>query len=61
MTAASQPCEAALPTITSQFQEKESTFWNSALTITAYRPDPRNRLPALAVRQHSAPFLQRLT
>jgi hypothetical protein len=29
-------CEAALPTITSQFQEKESTFWNSALTITAY-------------------------
>ena len=30
------PCESALPTITSQFQEKESTFWNSALTITAY-------------------------
>ena len=30
------PCEAALPTITSQFQEKESTFWNSDLTITAY-------------------------
>src|SRR5215510_15290846 len=30
------PCEAALPTITSQFQEKESTFWNSALTITGY-------------------------
>ena len=29
-------CEAALPTIISQFQEKESTFWNSALTITAY-------------------------
>jgi len=29
-------CEKALPTITSQFQEKESTFWNSALTITAY-------------------------
>ena len=29
-------CQAALPTITSQFQEKESTFWNSALTITAY-------------------------
>jgi hypothetical protein len=29
-------CEAALPTITSQFQEKESTFWNSALQITAY-------------------------
>jgi hypothetical protein len=30
------PCEKALGTITSQFQEKESTFWNSALTITAY-------------------------
>lgn len=29
-------CEAALPSITSQFQEKESTFWNSALQITAY-------------------------
>lgn len=29
-------CERALPTITSQFQEKESTFWNSSLTITAY-------------------------
>src|ERR1700749_816070 len=29
-------CEAALGTITSQFQEKESTYWNSALTITAY-------------------------
>ena len=31
-----KPCEAALPSITSQFQEKESNFWNSALTITAY-------------------------
>jgi hypothetical protein len=30
-----KPCEAALPTITSQFQEKESTFWNSRLVITA--------------------------
>jgi hypothetical protein len=30
------PCEAALSTITSQFQEKESTFWNSALQITGY-------------------------
>jgi hypothetical protein len=29
-------CERALPTITSQFQEKESTFWNSALQITGY-------------------------
>jgi hypothetical protein len=28
-------CEKALSTITSQFQ-KESTFWNSPLTITAY-------------------------
>jgi hypothetical protein len=31
-----KPCEAALPTITSQFQEKESTYWNSSLVITAY-------------------------
>jgi hypothetical protein len=30
------PCEAALSTITSQFREKESTFWNSALQITGY-------------------------
>jgi hypothetical protein len=30
------PCEAALSTISTQFQEKESTFWNSALTITGY-------------------------
>jgi hypothetical protein len=30
------PCEAALPTITSQFREKESTYWNSDLSITAY-------------------------
>jgi hypothetical protein len=30
------PCEAALGTITSQFREKESTFWNSDLQITAY-------------------------
>ncbi|HYV88595.1 MAG TPA: hypothetical protein VFA91_08460 [Candidatus Polarisedimenticolia bacterium] len=29
-------CERALSTITSQFQEKEGKFWNSALTITAY-------------------------
>ena len=33
-----KPCEAALGTITSQFQEKESTFWNSKLQITAYGP-----------------------
>lgn len=30
------PCEAALTAISSQFQQKESTFWNSALTITGY-------------------------
>jgi hypothetical protein len=29
-------CEAALPTITSHFAEKESTFWNSSLAITGY-------------------------
>jgi hypothetical protein len=30
------PCESALTTITHNFQEKESTFWNSSLTITGY-------------------------
>jgi len=29
-------CESALSTISSQFSEKESTFWNSALQITGY-------------------------
>ena len=29
-------CEKAFGTITAQFQEKESTFWNSPLTITGY-------------------------
>jgi hypothetical protein len=29
-------CESALGTIASQFQEKESSFWNSSLQITAY-------------------------
>ena len=29
-------CAAALSTISSQFQEKESTFWNSALQITGF-------------------------
>src|SRR3981189_1342615 len=29
-------CERALGTITNQFQEKESKFWNSSLQITAY-------------------------
>jgi hypothetical protein len=30
------PCESALQTISSQFAEKEGTFWNSALQITGY-------------------------
>jgi hypothetical protein len=30
------PCESALGTITNQFLEKESTFWNSDLRITGY-------------------------
>lgn len=30
------PCENALGTITNEFWEKESTFWNSSLRITAY-------------------------
>ncbi|ACF03354.1 hypothetical protein [Rhodopseudomonas palustris] len=30
------PCEAALPSITHQFAEKEGNFWNSDLRITAY-------------------------
>ena len=29
-------CQAGLPSVTSQFAEKESTFWNSALQITGY-------------------------
>jgi hypothetical protein len=29
-------CERALSTISSQFQEKEGKFWNSALTITGF-------------------------
>ncbi len=29
-------CERALTTISSQFSEKESTFWNSSLQITGY-------------------------
>ena len=47
------PCESALPTITSQFQQKESTFWNSALTVTgfgrihetAFRPWQSDNIP----------------
>ncbi len=30
------PCDKALGVIANQFQEKESTYWNSALTITGY-------------------------
>lgn len=29
-------CERALPTISYEFQEKESKFWNSPLVITSY-------------------------
>ena len=51
------PCEKAIPTIVSQFQEKESTFWNSSLVITAYgnihetafRPWQRELLAGVAV------------
>jgi hypothetical protein len=32
------PCESALGTITTQFWEKESQYWNSNLKITAYGP-----------------------
>ena len=47
------PCEAALGTITSQFHEKESTYWNSALQIMgyshiheiAYRPWQSDNIP----------------
>ncbi len=47
------PCEAALSTISSQFHEKESTFWNSDLAITgfgdiretAFRPWQSDNIP----------------
>lgn len=47
------PCEQALSTISSQFQEKESKFWNSALVITgfgriqetAFRPWQSDNIP----------------
>ena len=46
-------CAAALGSITSQFQEKESSFWNSKLTIisygniheTAFRPWQSDNIP----------------
>ncbi|CCE02346.1 hypothetical protein [Bradyrhizobium sp. STM 3809] len=47
------PCEAAIPAIVSRFQDKESTFWNSSLTITgvanvreiAFRPWQSDNIP----------------
>jgi len=47
------PCEQALPTISTQFWEKESSFWNSALKIegfsnvheTAFRPWQSDNIP----------------
>ena len=50
-------CERALTTIASQFQEKESKFWNSALTITgfgrihetAFRPWQSDNIPRRSV------------
>ena len=47
------PCEAALKTISSAFQERESTYWNSALVITgfgnvhetAFRPWQSDNIP----------------
>jgi len=46
-------CQAALSTITSQFREKESTYWNSSLEITgfgqiretAFRPWQSDNIP----------------
>jgi hypothetical protein len=46
-------CESALPRITNDFREKESTFWNSSLTITgfgniheiAFRPWQSDNIP----------------
>ncbi|MGH6777112.1 MAG: hypothetical protein ACRECL_03750 [Bradyrhizobium sp.] len=31
------PCASALSTIAHEFEQKESKYWNSALTITGYR------------------------
>ena len=47
------PCQAALRTISSEFQERESTYWNSALVIagfgnireTAFRPWQSDNIP----------------
>ena len=59
MTAGSRECEKALGTITSQFQEKESSVLEFPAADRGLRQYPRDRLPALAVRQHPAPLLQR--
>ena len=47
------PCEAALGTISSRFEEKEARFWNSNLQIlgyehvrqTAFSPGPKGTIP----------------
>ena len=47
------PCQAALNTISSEFHERESTYWNSALVITgfaniretAFRPWQSDNIP----------------
>ncbi|MGY3581032.1 hypothetical protein ACVMB1_008236 [Bradyrhizobium sp. USDA 4504] len=47
------PCEKALTVISTQFQEKEATFWNSPLVITgfngihetAFRPWQSDNIP----------------
>ena len=47
------PCEAALPTISSDFREKEGKFWNSDMQITgfgdiretAFRPWQSDNIP----------------
>ena len=54
-------CAAALSTISSQFQEKESTFWNSALAITgfdrvhetAFRPWASDNIPRRYCSAHA--------
>jgi len=54
-------CAAALSTISSQFQEKESTFWNSALAITgfdrvhetAFRPWASDNIPRRYCTAHA--------
>ena len=40
MTGGSRNARLRSATITNQFWEKESSFWNSSLRITAYGQDP---------------------